>query len=205
MSITHLDTPGKRTVQEILGNSIVAAIHDFATKDIPSISDWQGELKHISDLTLRQTIAEVLYGTLFVYKLGLVTLSQGDELLALVRAQISEHGAACEAILVDMLVQKKRKYPTPPLAKDPRYPISCSYSNAYENISLCGMLWIIDTAKSENIISSNLQAELHKLRKKRNEVHLYSRRKYSFINTARNCFATTKMLIAESTTWQASL
>ena len=39
MSITHLDTPGKRTVQEILGNSIVAAIHDFATKDIPSISD----------------------------------------------------------------------------------------------------------------------------------------------------------------------
>ncbi|MDR1489181.1 MAG: hypothetical protein LBS65_01655 [Desulfovibrio sp.] len=205
MDIKHLDVPGKRTVQEILGNSILATIHDFSAKNIPSVTEWQNEIKHVSDVALRQTIAEVLYGTLFVYKLGLVTLSQGDELLALVRAQISEHGAVCEAILVDMLVQKKRKYPPHTLAKKPQYPINCTYHNAHEKISLCGMHWIIDTAFAENIISANLQNELHKLRKKRNEVHLYSRKRYSFINTAKNCFTTTKMLITETSVWQATL
>lgn len=194
--------PTRKVVQEALGESLIALIRNFALKDIESLDEWRQRLAHINDAELRQTIAETLFGARWLYKLGLLLLTKDDEQVAHVRAQISEYSAACEGILVEMIKQKVEsgvhfsgaKFTTP---KNSYFNLT---SQPRQFISSQGFAWLISVAKEENIITTTLETELNWLRKKRNDIHISSRKEYTFTNISRRCFEAACRLISETST-----
>jgi len=133
---------------------------------------------HISNAELRQTIAEAVYGARWIYKLGLVLLVKDDELLAHARAQIMEYGAACEAILSDMLNQHKST-----IVND----------TFYNKINMC---------HGARIINYSLKSRLHNLRKWRNEAHMVIRNVYRFIESSKQSFDILRDTVSATRAWK---
>lgn len=199
-----------KTIQNEIGEKVIAAVREVASHEIHDVPFWAGELAHMESNSLRQTVAETIYGARWLYKLGLVFLTRDDEQNAHSRAQISEYSAAIEAILTDMIVYahdnnrlsgtqfQKNLKGDPVDWVVPRYRVP----NKYELVSRLTFAWMIKVAHEEGIISSPLERQLGWLRNKRNEIHLISRTRYAFTPTSKNAYNAVLNTIRETNAWK---
>ncbi len=170
--------PGGNTVQIALGEAIIASIVSFARNDVKAVPEIVRVLSHVSDPVMKQTIAEGIYGARWIYKLGLVLLTENDEMVAHARAQIVEYAAAAEAILYNMITQSDPTYQTTTFRK------------------------YINKARNVRIVSLSMQGKLHELRRMRNEVHIPIRNRYRFIESSRRAWRILKELVVETRRWK---
>jgi hypothetical protein len=169
----------KTVVQEHLGEAIVGAIVEFARHDIETVAQLeQVTFAHVADASLRRSLARTLYGAKWLYKLGLVTLSSGDERVAHVRVQINDYGAICEALLHDVIaVGILGGVMVGPATMTDWYgkPLTWGGTDLQVRQQLrkrCGFAWLIRVALDERVVTPDLADRLDKLRMKRNAVHL---------------------------------
>lgn len=150
----------------------------FAKRDIKEPTALMtDEFSHVQDVAMRQALAETLYGTRWLYKLGLALLADNVEQYAHVRAQIIDYASIAEALLSDMIVQGYRKNilaGPQHLKKFSRGNISLVWNTANpgETVSFTTFEWRIKVAHESGIINSNLSRQLNGIRTRRNTVHL---------------------------------
>lgn len=88
-----------KVIQEQFGQAIIDAMASFAKKDIKDVAALEAdEFSHVSDPAMRTALAETLYGTRWLYKLGLALLANNQEQFAHVRAQIIDYASVSEAL-----------------------------------------------------------------------------------------------------------
>lgn len=161
------------------GKRIIDVLVTYARQDIPSPSELSQSsewFQFVSDEKLRLTLAETLYGALWVYRVGKLFATDRDELQAHLRTQIINYGAICEAVLEFTILQgakfnllkgagwrfrdekqnNKLKWGSPP-------------ANLPKEVSFA---WCIRVAKEEGVIESGVEIELNRLRNTRNSIHL---------------------------------
>ena len=109
-----------KPIQEQFGQEIILAMRNFAKADLNDVGAIEAnQLSHVGDASLRRTLAETLYGTRWIYKLGLALLVRDEEQLAHVRCQVIDYGSICEGILSDMIA-----------------PCTCEWDNAWHQVPL---------------------------------------------------------------------
>ncbi|WP_146190573.1 hypothetical protein [Marinicauda salina] len=185
-------------VQENFGNRIIEAVHQFSKEDLRSVDELkQNEFSHVADNQLQDTLAVTLYGTRWIYKLGLALLVKNAEQLAHVRAQVMDYGAICEGLLSDALHQsitndlmsgEKYKFRD---CRNLKKPINWKVKDKLNQLSRQSFFWHIEIAKDEGIIDEAIQSRLHSMRKERNTVHMRARTYKAFIGTSKSLFNTT--------------
>lgn len=167
-----------KIIQEQFGQEIIDAMARFAKRDIKDPAALAAdEFAHVADDEMRKALAETLYGTRWLYKLGLALLANNHEQFAHVRAQIIDYASIAEALLADAIFQAyvKGKLAGPqwqlkymrgatPLVWNPVDPM--------ETISHTTFEWRIAVANETGIINAGLVARLSGIRTRRNTVHL---------------------------------
>lgn len=167
-----------KAIQEQFGQEIIDAMARFAKRDIKEPTALMAaEFSHVQDVAMRQALAETLYGTRWLYKLGLALLADNVEQFAHVRAQIIDYASIAEALLSDMIVQGYRKN----ILAGPQYlkkfsrgniSLVWNTANPGETVSFTTFEWRIKVAHESGIINSNLSRQLNGIRTRRNTVHL---------------------------------
>lgn len=199
---------GSKIIQEQFGESIIAAIRDFARSDLETVPEMEQKyFNHVSDGGLQRALAETLYGARWLYKLGLALLVQDAEQMAHVRAQVIDYGSICEGLLHDAIAHALRngllrghrfRYSD---TRNLRFPINWTLSHELV-LKRQGFQWHIDVAEEEGIIDGDLAAALHDLRKERNTVHVKSRTYQAFIGTSRRAFGTMCDSVKQTRGWK---
>ncbi|WP_010940676.1 hypothetical protein [Nitratidesulfovibrio vulgaris] len=169
-----------KVVQENLGDAVISAIVQFARKDIKTVAQIEDVLDHISNANKRYVIALAIYGARWIYKLQLVTLTSNEEQIAHVRAQISEYGSSCEAILLNMACDDGFKY-----SGIPKF---------YHVIRYC---------KSKRIINASLSNKLHTLRMWRNEIHMEIRTSPKYLDYSKQAYSILQEVIIQTRRWKS--
>lgn len=183
-----------KTVQESLGQAVVEAVTSFARDDLPSVGALKATLfSHVSDDTLRDTLATTFYGARWIYKLGLALLVKDAEQMAHVRTQVVDYAAVCEGLLSDCVTHARQIN----LTRGEQYR-SADSENDRPTFS-----WLIDVAAEEGIVNQKLQDRLHKMREERNTVHLRKRTHRAFLGTSRSLFRTTLDTVEQTKDWRA--
>lgn len=168
----------KKIIQEQFGQTIIDAMTSFAKKDIKDVASLEtDEFSHVSDPTLRTALAETLYGTRWLYKLGLALLANNQEQFAHVRAQIIDYASVSEALLADIITQAYKKGKL----KGPRYmckfadgsaPLTWNVADPAKTVAYRTFEWLIIVAHESDIIDGTLSGQLNGIRTRRNTVHL---------------------------------
>lgn len=167
-----------RKIQEQFGQVFIDAMAEFAKKDIKSTTDLENdEFSHVQNAVLKRALSETLYGTRWLYKLGLALLATNEEQYAHVRAQIIDYASICEALLADVISQgysagrlsgNQYQYFDFQHRKNMRWdnnePLRSVNSTSFE--------WRIKVAFESGIIDGTLTSSLNGMRSKRNTVHL---------------------------------
>jgi hypothetical protein len=167
-----------KTIQEQFGQEIIDAVSRFAQRDIDDVNTLAAnEFSHVSDPDLKQALAETLYGTRWLYKLGLALLADNHERFAHVRAQIIDYASVAEALLADIIVQAYRKGKLSGAQWQRRSvrgnsALRWNNSNPEQTVSRASFEWCIIVANESGIINSSLATKLHSIRTRRNTVHL---------------------------------
>ena len=103
-------TTSSKPIQEQFGQVIIDAVSQFAAIDLPTVASLEsGAFSHVGDAQMRKRLCEVFYGARWIYKLGLALLVKNEQQTAHVRAQITDYGAVCEGVLVDMIDHSMNK------------------------------------------------------------------------------------------------
>lgn len=167
-----------RKIQEQFGQVFIDAMAEFAKKDIKSTTDLENdEFSHVQNAVLKRALSETLYGTRWLYKLGLALLATNEEQYAHVRAQIIDYASICEALLADVISQgysagrlsgNQYQYFDFQHRKNMRWdnnePLRSVNSTSFE--------WRIRVAFESLVIDGTLTSSLNGMRSKRNTVHL---------------------------------
>ena len=167
-----------KSIQEQFGQEIIDAMSRFAKRDIKEPAALAAdEFSHVRDAAMKQALAETLYGTRWLYKLGLALLASNVEQFAHVRAQIIDFASIAEALLADIIVQahsKGKLSGTQYLKKYTRgnAPLTWNAANPSETVSSTTFEWRIKVAHESGIIDSALSGKLNGIRTRRNTVHL---------------------------------
>ena len=99
-----------KPIQEQFGEKVIEAFAEFARADLKTAAELRADdFSHVSDAALRTSLAQVLYGARWVYKLGLALLTKDEERAAHVRAQVVDYASVCEALLSDCLAHAIRR------------------------------------------------------------------------------------------------
>ncbi len=168
-----------KVIQEQLGQELIDSLARFAKRDIKSAAELEAnDFAHVTDTNLRKALAETLYGTRWLYKIGLAVLADNEEQFAHVRSQLIDYASICESLLADMIVyaHKKGKLSgtqhkfrdkrlTRPLTWDKTDPLN-------KTVHFQNFEWRIIVAQESSIIPAKLATKLHGIRTQRNTVHL---------------------------------
>lgn len=201
------------SIQQNFGEKIIEAVTDFAKNDIKSVADLEGdEFYHVSDRTLRKTLAETFYGSRWIYKLGLALLVRDVEQMAHVRAQVLDYGAVCEGLLSDALLHaivtnrmQGQKYNFYNFNRTDA-TINWNVQNKLRQISRQSFYWHIAVAFEESIINQPLYDSLDVMRKERNTVHMRARARgrAAYLGTSQRLFDTTLQTVEQTKSWRAA-
>ena len=163
-------------IQAQLGDALIQAITDFARSDIGAVAQIQDQVfSHVAGSRLRRSLATTLYGSRWLYKLGLALVVDGDESLAHIRIQLIDYGAICEALLKDVLAV--------PIAFSLCVGTYWKHSKRQgtgslldwkrkDTLSKRTFEWLIDVVVDERIVAPEVGTRLHALRDARNSVHI---------------------------------
>jgi hypothetical protein len=167
-----------KIIQEQFGQEIIDAMARFAKRDIKDVAALVAdEFSHVANVELKQALAETLYGTRWLYKLGLALLANNHEQFAHVRAQIVDYASVAEALLADLIAQafRKGKLSGPQWQKKfTRGSALLTWNSADPDKTVAGTTfeWRIKVAHESGIIDSTLTSKLNSIRTRRNTVHL---------------------------------
>ena len=200
-----------KLIQEQFGDKVIEAFADFAREDLDTPEELEGHtFDHVVEPKLRKELCQVFYGARWIYKLGLALLTKEEERAAHVRAQIVDYAAVCEALLSYSLTHAiRRRYTTGDAYKwnDPhkrREPLIWDPANPERVMAKRSMWWLIEIARSFNVVNTTLQTDLQWLREQRNTVHLRARAALgptAFLNQSKRAFQTTTQTIAQTKNW----
>lgn len=167
-----------KIIQEQFGQEIIDAMARFAKRDIKDVATLiADEFSHVANTDLQRALAETLYGTRWLYKLGLALLANNHEQFAHVRAQIIDYASVAEALLADLIAQAHRKGKLAGAQwkkKFTRGGTALTWNSADPDATVAGTTfeWRIKVAHESGIIDSNLSRKLNGIRTRRNTVHL---------------------------------
>jgi hypothetical protein len=200
-----------KPIQEQFGQAIINSVAAFARKDLDDVATLSGTLfSHVTDPTLRATLAETLYGARWIYKLGLALLVKDEEQMAHVRTQLIDYGAVCEGLLVDLIAHSitrghmtGERYKFKDVKKLQR-PINWAVKDIQGQVTRQTFFWQIAVAEEENIISAPTIKRLHSLRDDRNTVHMAARTFKAYLGRSHAAFETLRKVITEAKAWKAA-
>lgn len=167
-----------KIIQEQFGQEIIDAMARFAKRDIKDVPTLMAdEFSHIENADLQKALAETLYGTRWLYKLGLALLANNHEQFAHVRAQIIDYASVAEALLADLIAQAHRKGKLAGVQWQNKFtrgntPLTWNVADPDATVSKTTFEWRIKVAHESGIIDSNLSSKLNGIRTRRNTVHL---------------------------------
>lgn len=167
--------------EEEFGEELVSIVREFCASDLKTVTELEAdEFSHVTNPSLKSTLARTYYGARWLYKLSLATLSLTDgdvEKSAHIRVQVIDYGAIAEAVLVDLVAHG--------VAKGHFKGTKHKMSRSGKGIAWSGSAdkylktskkqpfeWHIDVAREEGAVDGRLTARLHELRKRRNKVHI---------------------------------
>jgi hypothetical protein len=167
-----------RVIQEQFGQEIIDAMARFAKRDIKEPAALEAdEFAHVADNDMRRALAETLYGTRWLYKLGLALLASNQEQFAHVRAQIIDYASIAEALLADAIFQafiKKKLIGAQWQLKNTwgNTPLFWNQVDPMATIAKTTFEWRVEVAHQSGIIDGALSTQLNRIRTRRNTVHL---------------------------------
>jgi hypothetical protein len=167
-----------RVIQEQFGQEIIDAMSRFAKRDIKEPAALEAdEFAHVADDEMRKALAETLYGTRWLYKLGLALLANNQEQFAHVRAQIIDYASIAEALLADAIFQAYVKGKIAGTQWQLKYtrgnaPLMWNPADPMVTIAPTTFEWRIAVAHQSGIINGALSTQLNGIRTRRNTVHL---------------------------------
>ena len=172
---------------------------------------YNDELSHVTDNALRGALAKTMYGTRWLYKLGLSLLVDGDESIAHVRTQVIDYSSICEALLGDCILYGFNRnifvgtaYQT---VNNLRAGARINWNTGNKAIKLKNrtFYWLIEVAGDEGIVTSHLKRSLTQLRHLRNTVHitnLAANNRSYYRTLAKLSFTTVYNMIAATKAWK---
>lgn len=198
-----------KPIQEQFGQVIINALSEFASVDLPTVSALESsDFSHIGDPQIRRRLCEVFYGARWIYKLGLALLVKNEQQAAHVRAQITDYGAVCEGVLIDMLdhafakgIMSGNRHKFDDAAKKTK-PITWDQGQHKAALGYKSFKWLIVVAEDERVITDKCAKELEWLRGRRNSVHIRWQSTGSYIDTSKRAFETTHLLLSDSRRWR---
>lgn len=206
----------KLNIQEQFGQEVMDLIRDFALREVtPRAAMPLQDFPHIANANLKEVLSDTVFGTRWLYKLGLALFVQPPLINAHVRAQVIDYGAICEAILGDMVAQgircggmsgtvyRNRLNPNGTAAK----PIDWT-GDVEATIKKQNFFWLIRVARSEGMVTSELKGKLDELRTHRNTVHLMEKARTDtnyVVNLSRRAFDTLLKTIEQTKSWRADM
>ncbi|WP_157651619.1 hypothetical protein [Burkholderia ubonensis] len=167
-----------KVIQEQFGQEIIDAMARFAKRDIKEPAALQAdEFSHVHDPALKTALAETLYGTRWLYKLGLALLANNVEQYAHVRAQIIDYASIAEALLADVIAQAYIKGKLTGGQYTLKYtrgsaPLVWNAADPGETVAYTTFEWRVKVAHESGIIDALLSRQLNGIRTRRNTVHL---------------------------------
>lgn len=199
-----------KKIQEQFGQVFIDAMAQFAKKDIKSTADLESdEFSHVQNTDLRKALSETLYGTRWLYKLGLALLATDEEQYAHVRAQIIDYASICEALLADVISQgflagnlKGSQYQHFDLKL--KKTMHWNSSDPLNSVNKTSFEWRIKVAFESGIIDAALNSSLNGMRSKRNTVHLTNKIMSGvtyWAGFAKRSHTTMYQLITQSKAW----
>lgn len=203
-----------KPIQEQFGERVIQAFADFARADLKSPDEMESdEFAHVNDAGMRRCMAEVLYGSRWLYKLGLATLTRDEERAAHVRAQLVDYASIVEGLLSDMIAHAIRKgyakgdaY----LWRDPdvkRQPIRWNPATPEVVLKKAMFWWLIRVAHEFGIVSQQLADGLQRLREQRNDVHIRKMAKLgpgAFLNQSKVAYGQVLATVNSTKRWRAN-
>jgi hypothetical protein len=207
-----------KLIQEHIGERAIEAFTEFARSDIPDVQTLEtGQFAHIGDVSLRRALAQVYYGSRWIYKLGLVTLAKNEERAAHVRAQILDYASVCEALLSHAnghAIARGHAVGTAHLVSNPdekvparRRPINWTSGSTEASLRKQSFWWHARIAREFLIISAKDFADLNWLREERNAVHVRQRVALgatAYLTQSKRAFETMNECIRKTKLWHAS-
>lgn len=202
----------KTNIQEEFGRAVVDSIVKFARQDIPPIADLEAEsFSHVKNQAVRGALARTMYGTRWLYKLGLALVVSGDESIAHVRVQVIDYGSICETLLKEMVGQGVKGqhlsgvvWKTSDLiGNGDMLPWATKFDRVLKRRKF---EWLVAVAKEERMVSAELGARLDSLRKYRNTVHLteLASSRIGYVRSlAKDALETTLLTIRSTRKWAA--
>ena len=202
-----------KPIQEQFGEQVIEAFAEFARADLGSVASLEAnEFSHISNRSLKRSLAEVFYGARWIYKLGLALLTRDEERAAHVRAQIVDYAAIAEALLSDCIIHaivNGHAQGTAYCWADPdkmQQPLAWSRSNPKYIVSRQSLWWLVRVAREFAIVDSRLADDLQWLREQRNTVHLMHRSSLgptAYLSQSKRAFTATSSTIKQTKAWKA--
>lgn len=198
-----------KKIQVHFGQAMIDAFEAFAKKDIPTVAALEDDLAHV-DVALRPTLARTLFGTRWMYKLGVAALVGGDERVAHIRAQLIDYGSMAEALLSDAvrhgiarghLIGHAFRHSNPPTNTK---ALTWAGANVATEIRRRTFNWLILVAEEEGIVTPQLAKRLHSLRTLRNGVHLVELAAKNIaytLKTAKKAHTTLSLTLNATRTW----
>jgi hypothetical protein len=201
----------ERPIQEQFGERVIGAFAEFARTDLKSVAELEkDEFRHVDDASLRRALAQVFYGSRWIYKLGLALLTKDEERAAHVRAQLVDYASVAEGLLCYCVGRAIRKghtvgtgyqYDNPDKQEKP-----LQWSGDPDRVlSKRSFWWFIRVAEQFGVVDSTLEAELQWLREQRNTVHLRQRAalgQAAFLNQSKKAFTVMTRTILQTQHWR---
>ncbi|MCV9938264.1 hypothetical protein OIU35_18090 [Boseaceae bacterium BT-24-1] len=198
------------TFQHLFGQAAIDSIKTFSKADIKDVAALQAdEFSHVSDAALRRSVAQTMYGSRWLYKLGLGLLVDGIESVAHVRTQVIDYGSICEALLGDCILHGINRN----VMVGAGYRTSGNAAINWRNgpraakMDKRNFAWRIDVAAEEAIIDPQLRGHLTRLRNLRNTVHitkLATTRQQYYRVLAKSSYTTVHSTIAATKAYKAA-
>lgn len=201
-------------IQEQFGERVIQAFTDFARADLKPPDELEAdEFAHVGDAGMRRCMAQVLYGARWLYKLGLATLTHGEERAAHVRAQLVDYSSVIEGLLSDMIAHAIRKGHAKGTAyqwNDPdvkKRPITWTTSAPEAVLKKATFWWLIRVAREFGIVSRTLADDLNKLRGQRNDVHIRQMATLgpgAFLNQSKQAYGLVTQTLRATQRWRVN-
>jgi hypothetical protein len=167
------------TFQHQFGQAAIDSIVAFSRADIKNTDElYDDEFSHVTNNALRRALAKTMFGTRWLYKLGLGLLVDGDESIAHVRTQVIDYGSICEALLGDCILHgivRNAMAGTAYLAANGLpggQAINWNNGVKADKMEKRTFHWRIEVAGEEAIVTAPLKGSLTQLRNLRNTVHI---------------------------------
>jgi hypothetical protein len=207
-----------KPIQELIGAKVIEAFTDFARSDIADVSTLESrEFQHVADAKLRTALAQVFYGSRWIYKLGLVTLATNEARAAHVRAQIVDYARLCEALVsycIGRAIDQQHTIGTAHNYSNPdelivakRRTINWKPGSTDTLLRKQTFWWQARIALDFKIVSAKLRSDLDWLREERNAVHVRQRVALgatAYLKESKRAFTILTETIRQTKMWTAA-